>query len=128
MEQFVVFMQRREHLRRLFDHDHPCGAARGRFEAQRAAAGKEIEAVPAVEILAQPVEQRLANAVRCRAQAFAVGKPEDAPAEFTADDAYRVQSAATVTVISFSGTTRRAQAALIASAVTACTLAWYWSR
>ena len=48
-------------------------AARGRLEAERAAAGERIEAAPAVEVLAEPVEQRLAHAVRRRAQPLLIG-------------------------------------------------------
>ena len=58
--------------------------------------------MPAVELLAQPVEQRFTYTVRRRAQADAVGKAEYAAAKLAADDADRVQSAATVTVISLS--------------------------
>src|SRR5574343_909301 len=121
-------MQRSQHLRGLFDHHDAGGTARGCLEAQCAAAGEEIKAVPAGQILAEPVEQRLADAVRGRAQADAVGEAEDTAAKFAADDANRVQSAATVTVIRFSGLTRRAKAWRMSAAVTTCTLAWYWSR
>jgi len=128
MEQFAIFMQCGEDARCLFDqYDAGC-AARGGLEAQRTAAGEEVEAMPALEFLAKPVEQGLANAVRRWAQAFAIGELEDAAAKFAADDAYRVQSAATVTVIRSAGRTRRAKAALMSSTVTACTLAWNWSR
>src|SRR5512145_1958659 len=116
MEQFAVFMQRSQHARSLFDHDDLGGATRHRFEAKGTAAGEEVEAAPAVQFLAEPVEQRFPNAVRRRTQAFTVRKFEDAAAILAADDAYRVQSAATVTVISSAGRTWRAKACLIWSA------------
>src|SRR2546427_449529 len=118
MEQFVVFMQCGEHFGHLLNHHDPRGATRRGFETQGAAAGKQVEAVPAVEILAQPVEQGFPDTVRRRAQSDAVRKTENASAELAADDTDGVQSAATVTVIRFSGRTRRANACLTSSAVT----------
>src|SRR5712664_1472677 len=63
----------------IFRHHHPRGTARGGLEAERAAAGKEVEAGEAVEPLAEPVEQRLAHAVRRRAQ-IGPGRHGDAAA------------------------------------------------
>ena len=80
---------------------------------------RQIEAMLAVEFLAQPVEQGFAHAIRRRAQAFAVGKAQDAAAIAAADDANRVQSAATVTVIRFSGRTYLENARFTSSTVTA---------
>ena len=99
----------------FYSHYRPVGVL-GR---SLAAAGEEVKAMPAVEFLAEPVEQRFAHAVRRRAQAFAVGKAQDAAAIMAADDADRVQSAATVTVISSAGRTRRENACFTSSTVTA---------
>src|SRR6266545_2350070 len=52
----------------VFHHHHARSTARGGLEAERAAAGKKVEAGVAVEPLAEPVEQRLAHPVRRRAQ------------------------------------------------------------
>ena len=55
--------------RRLaFDRDRERGAARNRLERQRAGSRVQVEAAPAGKILAEPVEQRLANAVGRRPQ------------------------------------------------------------
>ena len=45
------------------------GAARCGLEAERARAGEGVEAAPAGEVVAEPVEHGLADAVRCRPQA-----------------------------------------------------------
>lgn len=119
----MVFMQRSQHFRGLFNHHDASCAARCGFETQGAAAGKQIEAMPAVEVLAEPVEQGFPHAVRCRAQPDAVGEAENATAVLAADDTDGIQSAATVTVIRFSGRMRRTKACLTSSAVTAWTLA-----
>src|SRR5712692_839560 len=63
----------------IFRHHHPRSTERGGLEAERAAAGEEVEAVEAVEPLAEPVEQRLAHAVRRRAQ-IGPGRHGDAAA------------------------------------------------
>ena len=69
------------------DRDDSRGTPRGGLEGQRARAGVEIEAVLASQFLAQPVEQRFADAVRRRAQSFDGRKPDQAPAPGAADDA-----------------------------------------
>ena len=60
----------RAHERRIaVDRHRERRAARQRLERQRAAPGVEVEASPAGQVLAQPVEQRLAHAVGRRPQA-----------------------------------------------------------
>src|SRR4029077_13647799 len=69
---------------------HARRAARGGLEAERAAAGKEIEAGEPVKALPEPVEQRLAHAVRCRPQSRPF-RHRDAPsAMLAANDPYAV--------------------------------------
>ena len=84
--------KRCQHFRRRVDHHHPLRAARRRFKAERAAAGKEVEARPPREILPEPVEQRFANAVRRRAQTLRVGERQGSPPPLPTDDAYCVQN------------------------------------
>jgi hypothetical protein len=64
-------------------------------KAQRTAAGEEIEAVTGRQILAQPVEQGLAHAVRRRPQTFRVGKAQDTPPPLATDNAYCIQDTTT---------------------------------
>src|SRR5258706_8967791 len=78
-------LQRRKSRAVVFDHHHARRAARSRLEAERAAAGKKIEATLAIQPLSEPVEERLAHAVGRRAQA----RPRrhlDAPAAILARD------------------------------------------
>ncbi len=58
-----------------------------RLERQHAGAGVELERRRAGQVLAQPVEQRLAHAVRRRAKARRRGKRERAGRDGAADDA-----------------------------------------
>ena len=70
-----------------FDHHDALCAARRGLEAERAAAGERIQAHESGERLAEPVEQRLAHAVRRGPQPGAIGH-RDAPATVhAADDA-----------------------------------------
>ncbi len=94
-DQFDVFgaqhlqglAQLRKGLPVLFHHHHAGGAARGGLEAERAAAGEQIEAGEPVQALAEPIEQRLAHTVGRRPQ-VGTGADGDAPAApFAADDA-----------------------------------------
>src|SRR5205085_10275244 len=50
------------HRALALDHHDARRAARQRLESERAAAGEEVEAREAVEALAEPVEERLADA------------------------------------------------------------------
>src|SRR4051812_35254162 len=78
-------LQRVERGAICFHHHDARGAARGRLEAERTGAGEKIEATLAAEPLSQPVEERLAHAIRRRAQSRARGDA-DAPAAILARD------------------------------------------
>src|SRR5690606_39736418 len=69
------------------------GAARRGREAERAGAGEQVEAAPAVDALPEPVEERLANAVGRRAQTFDVGDVDRRAPPPSADDADAVPGA-----------------------------------
>ena len=45
-------------------HHHPASAARGRLQSQRAGACKQVQAAPAIERLAKPVEEGFAHPIR----------------------------------------------------------------
>ena len=66
---FDIVLQGAKNHRVLFHHHHPFRAARGGLEAQCAAAGEQIQAGSPIQRLPQPVEQRLAHAIRGGAQA-----------------------------------------------------------
>src|SRR6185503_5899770 len=83
---FLGFAKTFENRAVLLDHDHARRAARGGLEAERAAAGEQIEARQPVERLAEPVEQRLAHAVGRRPQIGTIGHLDFPAAVFTADD------------------------------------------
>src|SRR3954469_14625492 len=70
------------------DHHDSRRAARGGFEAERSAAREKIEATQAVEPLSQPVEERLAHAIGCRAQPWPRGNLDAAATGFAGDDAH----------------------------------------
>src|SRR5204863_9044506 len=72
----------------VLHHHHARRAARRRLETERTAAREKIEATQTLEPLAQPVEERLANSIRRRAQARTRGDFDAAAAEFTRDDSY----------------------------------------
>src|SRR5258705_214164 len=63
-------------------HQGARGAARERLEAERAAAGEQVEAFEPVEPLAEPVEERFTNAIRSRAQLRRGWEPEQTAAPF----------------------------------------------
>ena len=71
----------------LFDHVHAGGPPGGGFEAQGAAAGKQVDAAPAGEVLPQPVEQGLADPAGCGPQARGVGYGQQAALPLATDDA-----------------------------------------
>jgi len=71
----------------LLDHHYPCGAAGRGFEAKRPAAGEKVQARETGELLAEPVEQRFAHAVRCRPQPGASSEAQHPAAISSADDA-----------------------------------------
>jgi fused signal recognition particle receptor len=77
--------QRLERSAVVLDKHDPRRAARGGLEAERAAAGEEIQTGEAVHPLAQPVEQRLPHAIRGRTNAGARGH-RDAPAAMLSSD------------------------------------------
>lgn len=52
----------------LFDRDQRGGPARYRLEAKCTGTGEEIEATRLAQIVAQPVEERLTDTIRCRPQ------------------------------------------------------------
>jgi hypothetical protein len=76
------------------DHHDARRAARRGLEAERAGAREQVEAAPAGEILAEPVEQRLAHAIGGRPQAVEIEHGERSAFPVTADDADRVRLAA----------------------------------
>lgn|GEM_PF-6795149 len=61
--------------------------ARGRFEAQRATAGKEIETSRTDDLGLEPVEQRLTQPISGRPQALDIRDIESTPSPATTDDA-----------------------------------------
>ncbi len=67
------------------------GSARRGLERQRAGSGKKIEAALARQVLSQPVEQGLADAIRRRPQAFGLREAEHAAAPRAADDANAIR-------------------------------------
>ncbi len=69
------------------DEAHLGGAARQRFQAQRAAAGEQIEAARCRDTAAQPVEQGLANAIRGRADLRRRREAKSPPPPGPPDDA-----------------------------------------
>src|SRR4051812_42764731 len=69
-------------------HRDPRRAARGGFEAGRPAAREKVEAAKAGEPLSEPVEERLAYAIGCRAQTWPRGNLDAAPTVFAGDDAH----------------------------------------
>jgi len=77
----------------LLDENQLLGAARQRLEAKRAGAGKEIEAARARDIVLQPIEQGLANAIGSGPQARHIRKGDASAAPTTADDAHRIAAA-----------------------------------
>ena len=76
------------------DHHDARRAARRRLETECAGAREQVEATPAFEILAEPVEQRLAHAIGRRPQAVEIEHRERRAFPVTADDADRVRLAA----------------------------------
>ena len=74
-------------LRILLDRNDLGGAAGERLEGQRATAGEQVQAARAHDHRLQPVEQRLANAIRRRAQAGLVGHRNASATPASADDA-----------------------------------------
>jgi fused signal recognition particle receptor len=72
----------------VLHHDHARRAARSGLEAERAAAGEEIEAREPLQRLAEPVEQRLAHPVGCGSQARPIRNGDAPAAIFAADDPY----------------------------------------
>src|SRR3954471_18927463 len=86
-DQFGGFPENRKNRAVVLDHDDPGRSARGRLESERAAAREKIEAAFFLQRLAEPVEQRLAHAVRRRTQVAALGHRDAAAAVFAADDA-----------------------------------------
>ena len=69
------------------DHYDPRCTARGGLEAERTASRVQVEARQAVQLLAEPVEERFAHAVRRRPQPGARRNAQQPAAIFAADDA-----------------------------------------
>src|SRR6185503_9358156 len=86
-DELARFRQLIEHCAILLDHHHARGAARGRLEAERAAAGEEIEAAQSLQPLPEPVEERLAHPIGRRAQARPRRYLDATVAVFVGDDA-----------------------------------------
>src|SRR5882724_1066876 len=80
--------ERRKRRAVTLDHHDARRTARSRFEAERSAAREKIEASEAVEPLSEPVEERFAHAIGCRAQSWPRGNLDAAPAVFARDDAH----------------------------------------
>lgn len=92
-----LVLDRTQLLRRAWmalDHHDARRAARRGLETQCAGAREQVEAAPAFEILAEPVEQRLAHAIGRRPQAVQIEHRERRAFPVTADDADRVRLAA----------------------------------
>ena len=68
----LVLVQLRHQGRVLLHQQHAGSAARGGLQPQRARACKSIQAVPAAQVLAQPIEQGFTYPVWRRAQAGAL--------------------------------------------------------
>lgn len=79
--------------RMAFHQRDPRRAARGGLEAERAGTGEEIGAAPAGQVLAQPVEQGLANAIAGRAQALGIDHRQRRALVLPADDPHLVRRA-----------------------------------
>ena len=95
IEQPGIRLKRSEHRCRLFNHHHASRPARRGFEAEGAAAGKEIKTGKARQILTQPVEQGFTHPVGRRPQSERIRKAEDAATPFAANDTHRIQSRVT---------------------------------
>src|SRR5262249_30722127 len=76
------------------DQDDLRGAARRRLEAERPRAGERVDAAPAVERLAEPGEDRFADAAGRRPKSRPVGDRPFAPLPGAADDAHFARESA----------------------------------
>src|SRR5712671_646119 len=92
-ERSNIFAQQRARLGRIVDKQRKGRAARERFEAERAGAGKEIEHARAGDRVAigmdKNVEQGLAQLVGSRADRVRARRGERAPAQAATDDAHQ---------------------------------------
>jgi hypothetical protein len=79
-------VQAGDQRRVALEQDHFGGAARRRLEAERPRAGERVDAAPAVERLAEPVEERLAHAVGGRPEPRAIANRQLAALPGAADD------------------------------------------
>src|SRR5689334_17353132 len=84
-------IQRAYQLGVAIDRHRMRGAARKRFQRQRAAAGERVERVRAVEVLTEPVEQRFPNPVRRRPNVGDRRKADAPAAPASTDDANLVR-------------------------------------
>ena len=80
-------VQRAHQLRLAVDGDRERGTARECLERKRPAPGKRIERAGAIEVLAEPVEQRFANPVGSRTNVGDGWKADASAAPASADDA-----------------------------------------
>jgi hypothetical protein len=71
------------------DKDHLGRPSRERLEAERAAAGKEVETATAGQLELQPVEHRFPDPVRGRPQLFLLREIQFSSTPFPADDPYQ---------------------------------------
>src|SRR5262249_53202799 len=82
--------KRAQHRRVLLYHHDRSRAARQSLEAERTAPGEQIEAGPPAQVLAEPVEQRFADALRRGPEVERVGEIDETAAPCAADDAHGV--------------------------------------
>lgn len=87
MKQSEVFPQGLGQCRRMVHKGSRGGAPGQRFKTQYAAAGKQVEAVPACQVERQPVEQGLAGTGWCRADAASIGEAQLAASPVATNDA-----------------------------------------
>src|SRR3954467_2120315 len=87
-EQRLSFAQGVIHADIVLDqHDLAC-APRCRFEAKSPTAREQVQTVFPGQILAQPIEQRLAQSIWRRSQGLRLGKTHQTAAPQAADDAH----------------------------------------
>ena len=125
--------QRGDSSRIVLHHDDIIGAARGRFQSQRATAGEEIKAALPPQILAKPVEQGLAHAIRGGTQPRAIGDTQAPTLELAGYDSDLADLASpygwaavvwppTMTTLNASGRMRARKALTMSAWLTASTL------
>ncbi len=87
LQDFGILRQRGKSPAVLFHGNDQPGVARKCLKGKRAAAGKQIEAAPATEVLPQPIEQGFSHPVRGGSEVGQIRKAQIAPSPLSADDA-----------------------------------------